>query len=289
MINENEIIEYTPIIPSEPIVIQKEWFEKQHDSFKKKILNSFENTIIDDFDLPHKTFAKNDIYYKFFLLYKMEFAFDNYVEYVEDAKIIQLEDKYKNELIHLCYEFQNKGIHGDFVISQEFNNFLNDKLNDPPYFVKTSYKSAKKNKILTPTYNSNDFIFNLISSKQVLQSLLIENCNIVLKKWVYIDDGEEFRFYVLDKKIKCICQQQFYKTEKKYTDEQIINCIKDKFESLNIKFNDCVIDCYVKDNKCHIIEINSGCCWSTAGSGLFTWKEIMEFKDEIVLRTQNFL
>lgn len=46
-----------------------------------------------------------------------------------------------------------------------------------------------------------------------------------------------------------------------------------------IKYNDCVIDCYINNfNEAILIEINSGCSWSISGSSLFHWEEIINMK-----------
>lgn len=53
------------------------------------------------------------------------------------------------------------------------------------------------------------YINNLVFSLQVCQSLLVDNCNIILRKWKNdITHTNEFRVYIIDKKIKCMCQQK---------------------------------------------------------------------------------
>jgi hypothetical protein len=157
---------------------------------------------------------------------------------------------------------------------------------DTGAFVKTSLKSSKKNNKgirISPCFTVQDVLVNLTLSKQILQSLLF-GCNLIIRKWLDIAPSNEFRVYVLDRKIKCICQQSLTKIivdkmDPTYVIEQISNFYE--YIKTQIDYNDCVIDLYV-GNFCvnlnlnvKLIEINSGGAWSTAGAGLFTWEQII--------------
>lgn len=64
----------------------------------------------------------------------------------------------------------------------------------------------------------------------------------------------------------------------------IINNICQMWEKLSkqIDYNDCTIDCYIHNNIAYVIEINSGGTWSTAGSALFCWKEIINLEQQVL-------
>ena len=155
---------------------------------------------------------------------------------------------------------------------------------DEGAFVKTSLKSAKKNNMgikIIPCMTINDVFTNLVSANTILQSLLF-GCNLIIRRWIDIKQSNEFRVYVLDKKIKAICQQSLTEQINNKKDENhVIKTINEWFNKIfdKISYNDCVIDLVLNDSSIELIEINSGGPWSTAGSSLFTWKEIIETCD----------
>lgn len=287
--NNNRLIHYTPIIPSNPIIIDNIWFQKQSNKLKKNLYEIFPNLLLDYVELPNNNIKENDIYWEFIRVYKKQFLFDQYEFIFDDCYIINLTDDEINELLGLYILYTQ-----NYEILNISNNFYEkiqiqlDKCNcdNTGVFVKTSCKSAKHHKKLTPCYNVNDILNNLIISPHVIQSLLSDNCNIILRKWNNnINDSNEFRVFILDKKIKCISQQKLNKIEIIIDYKIIIDSICKMWNDLltKINYNDCVIDCYIYNNISYIIEINSGGPWSTAGSALFNWEEIMNFEC-IVLR-----
>jgi hypothetical protein len=155
---------------------------------------------------------------------------------------------------------------------------------DEGAFVKTSLKSAKKNDKgirIIPCMTIDDVFTNLVSANTILQSLLF-GCNLIIRRWIDIKPSNEFRVYALDKKIKAICQQSLTEHIIEKKDENIvIKKINDWFNKIldKISYNDCVIDLVLHDSYIDLIEINSGGAWSTAGSSLFTWNEIIETHD----------
>ena len=286
--NNNRLIEYTPIIPSNPIIINYTWFYKQSNSIQKELYDNFSNLLIDEFVLPHDNFKENEVYWKFLYIYKQQYLFDVYEFLFDDCYIVKLSNDEINELLGLCIQYKNnKNISEniDNMISIELYDKINIQLNKCNFenkgiFVKTSIKSAKNHTKLIPCNTVKDILNNLIVSPQVIQSLLVENCSIVMRKWNYkINNNNEFRVFILDREIKCISQQKIDNIIIFYDVNIIIDSICTMWNALSerVSYNDCVIDCYIDNNTSYLIEINSGGCWSTAGSALFDWNEIINF------------
>jgi hypothetical protein len=126
-----------------------------------------------------------------------------------------------------------------------------------------------------------DILNNLVVSSQVRNSLLIDGCSIVMTVWnEQINSNNEFRVYVLDGEVKAITQQKLTGPIDlgALTSNIIISEIENIWNTIKhrVEFIDCVFDVSVVPGNTIIIEINSGNCWSTAGSSLFHWREIVE-------------
>lgn len=290
--NDNRLINYTPIIPMNPIIIDESWYNKQHKELQNELKKEFNNMILDEIELPHKEFHENSIYWKFIYIYKQEYLFDKYENLFDDCYIIKLSDKELEELLSLCCQFSSKInyklLEKDIsCISNELYEKIDIQLqkcniDNTGVFVKTSFKSGKHHIKLFPSYNVIDVLSNLIFSIQVVQSFLVDNCSIILRKWNNnIKSNNEFRVFIINKDVKCISQQKMELLLMEINKEQIIKSICDMWNNNKKKiiYNDCVIDCYIYDNIANIIEINSGSAWSTAGSALFNWQEIINMKN----------
>jgi len=212
-----------------------------------------------------------------------------YYSYPE-CTIIYLNDNDLNSMIGLHIKSNNKFCSDNLdLIPQELKDTINKVLDiykDDGAFVKTSLKSAKKNNKglrITPCFTINDVFENLMCSKQVLQSFLF-GCNLIIRRWIDIKVEDEFRVYILRRNVRAICQQSLtQKIENKLDQNYVIEKITKFYNSLNLYYVDCVIDLVILKDQVKLIEINSGGVWSTAGSGLFNWKEIME-TDNILFR-----
>lgn len=291
--NDNRLIEYTPIIPSDPIIIDDCWFLKQSYKLQQDIYNAFPNLLLDEIELPCHNFKENEIYWKFIRIYKQQYLFDKYEFLFDDCYVVNLSENEIEQLLGLCILYkQNPQILNDVKcrISHDLYEKIQIQLekcnhDNTGIFVKTSIKSAKHHKKLTPCHTVEDVLGNLIISPQVIQSLLVENCNIIMRKWNNnINNNNEFRVFILDKKIKCISQQKLEPIDIKLEQNIIINNICQMWEKLSkqIDYNDCTIDCYIHNNIAYVIEINSGGAWSTAGSALFCWKEIINLEQQVL-------
>lgn len=292
--NNLRLTKYTPILPSYPIIIDTIWFKKQNKNFQSELYHKFPDLIFDEIELPHQEFKENNVYCDFLCLYKQQYLFDNYEYLFEDCYIIKLSCVEINELLGLIICFTHQKNYrlkdNDLIISDELYEKIKIQLDKCNYekqgvFVKTSVKSAKHSIKLFPCHTVKDVLNNLIFSTQVTQSLLVDNCNIIMRKWnnnICLEN--EFRVFILDKEIKCISQQKLESLEIKITPDIIVNSICQMWDESKCsdKYNDCVIDCYIHDNIAHIIEINSGCAWSTSGAALFNWDEIIKLEKPVL-------
>lgn len=306
--NQIRILEYTPIkIENDKIIIEKKWFNQQNSKFQVILLKQFTNALIEDFELPHTYISANELkdiyenpkslYWDFLKLYKQEFLFDNYAHLFEDVTIVQLSDEDINGLLALCILFQSEKRNVKPKDLDHLPNNLIEKIKDSldkydldgdGVFVKTSIKSGKHYQKCFPCYNIDDVLTNLVFSKEVMQSLLSDKCNLVFRKWnTDVRSNNEFRVYILNGTIKGICQAKIMELPH-VTDtdiQQIILLVTELVTEKKIteQYNDCVLDvCYsATNNMLHLIEINSGGAWSTAGTALFTWAELINTIDPI--------
>lgn len=207
-----------------------------------------------------------------------------------ECTIIYLNDVDINELIELHIKSNKRFSYSNLdIINKNLINKINTVLElykDDGAFIKTSLKSAKKNTKglrITPCFTINDVMENLVSSDQILQSFLF-GCNLIIRRWIDIKIENEFRVYILNKQIRAICQQSLTeKIENKIDKDIVIDMIEKFYNNMQVEYDDCVLDLIVVNNKIHLIEINSGGAWSTAGAGLFRWDEILN-NDEILFR-----
>lgn len=302
-INNLRLLKYTPLVPSndkDNIFIDELWFNKQSKKFQQILLQNFKNIelIQNVYHCDKKQFEDPESnYWKFLELYKQQFLFDEYAHIFDDVIIVELSNDDLNGLLGLCILFQR-----DTKVNikehhlQYLPNSLIDRINANlkkydlegfGVFVKTSIKSGKHYQKCFPCYTVLDVLSNLVFSKEVMQSLLNEKCNLIFKSFdPKIKENNEFRVYVLDKQIKCISQSKLNQIVdlEEYSAEEIIKFIEVLWNDLKTKvdYNDCVLDVYINNKKASIIEINSGGAWSTAGSALFSWDEIMKLSDPIL-------
>lgn len=302
LFGQNRLIEYTPIkLTENNIIVQSKWFNKQSYDFKEKIKTKFPAMTLEDFTLPHNE-IDNDIfennkslYWDFLKLYKNEFLFDNYAHLFQDVTIIKLADDESTGLLCLCILFKNSSRnikerdlqYIPVTLIQKIEKALDEyKLCCDGAFVKTSFKSCKNQQKCTPCYDILDVLTNLVFSSQVMQSLLVDNVSLIFRKFKSeINATNEFRVYILDWMIVGICQGRICEyPEITITDEIIISSISNLWTNIKskIQYPDCVLDTYIHNNKAELIEINSGGPWSTAGSGLFLWTELVNSPSPIL-------
>jgi hypothetical protein len=252
------------------------------------LFNHFEIVALCDTHSNFIKYERKEGYNNYGIIYECDECNNFYIE--PECTLIKLDEDDLNCLIELHIK-SNKKFHPSNLnlINENLINKISSVLEiykDEGAFVKTSLKSDKKNSKglkITPCFTVNDVFENLVSSDQILQSLLF-GCNLIVRRWVDIKTQNEFRVYILNKQIKAICQQSLTeKIENKLDQNKLIEIIKKFYDSLEIEYDDCVLDLYISKEKIHLIEINSGGAWSTAGSGLFNWNEILN-ADRILFR-----
>jgi len=290
--NNLRLTKYTPIIPFEPIVIHKNWWDCQTTNYQELLFNTFPNLIVENFMLPHVTFIETDNYWKFLKLYKEQFRFEKYAHIFECVDILLLSEKDLEILLELCVEMQSLEIKRNVKqydcdkFSDEFINQITKILEKyDGVFVKTNIKSGKHYSKIFPSYTIIDVLTNLVFSKEVLQSLLCDGPNyLVFREWNNnISSTNEFRIFIKNKQVQAASQQFMNKPILLDDPLIVINAATVIWQQIKntIDYNDCVLDIYVKDESNYgLIEINSGNSWSTAGSALFDWDELHNMSDK---------
>lgn len=280
--NERFLRTYTPIIPTNPLIIDKKWFEQQSDDFQKTIIKQFQNIELEEeFTYPNHFHENNDIYIKFLMLYKEQYTFDKYYELIHNCVLLPMSDEER--------EILARNIKFGIDISTELKEKIEMQLekvnglgNNCGVFVKTYGKSSKYDLKMFPSFNIDDVLANL-KSDSIIKTFLLPDRGLVFRPWLNdINHNREFRFFVLNKKVKCISQQFFEHISYINPEFVIYECIK-LWNSIlgKVDYSDCTIDCYINNkNEAILIEINSGGPWGGAGSGLFSWSEIMNFNNE---------
>ena len=252
------------------------------------LFNHFEIVALCDTHTNFINYERNDGYINYGTIYECDSCNNFYID--PECTLIQLDDSDLSDLIELHIKSNKKfSPSNQHIINENLIrkiSYVLEIYKDDGAFVKTSLKSAKKNSKglkITPCFTVNDVFENLVSSDQILQSLLF-GCNIIVRRWVDIKTQNEFRVYILNKRIRAICQQSLTeKIENKLDQNKLIKTIEVFYNTLQIDYDDCVLDLYISNEKIHLIEINSGGEWSTAGAGLFNWNEILN-ADKILFR-----
>jgi hypothetical protein len=291
--NHGNLLEYTPVITDcEPIIILESWWNKIYDRLRKKIISEFGKVIIKDFDLP-RTFEPNELFWRFYNLYRYEYKIENWMHLKPDIKIvnipkIDIESLKDLNKILICStrnikkrdvdEFSNK-----FILDIE--NVLKYYSSDGA-FVKLSSKSGKNHIFLHPCFNFINVLENIVGSPEILKHLDDQDVHLIFQNWKSdICKDNEFRVIIVDKQVRFISQQiWFSKINLQHTPEYIIEKILSYYEQNKSKiiYNDCVLDVYVTD-ECNLIEINCGGHWSCAGSALFDWHDLIRCKDNLFI------
>lgn len=270
--NEYHQVSWTPLIPSDPPVFEETWWNSLTPEFRQEFTAAFPGAVVDSFPLPHpEPFSLNLVYCKFFLLYKSLFYFPRYASLIPSCRVLRLTPTDQQVLTEelLVSEIPNplrlsRGLRDDIRRSiQELGGRV---------FVKTHYKSAKKDRTLTPASSVYEVLVNLSSSMDVVNSLLQDEAWLVLRPWKTWSRSQEFRAFVLGWKVRGICSQ--FRDSFAESSPEVIQAFTDFWIPFNTKYADATVDFAWVDGSVWLIEINSGGRWSTAGSAWFTWDSL---------------
>jgi len=176
-------------------------------------------------------------------------------------------------------------------------------------FVKMGKKSTKHEFKPEEQYLATDVIRHLMKCKEITLTLVsdfqkgIEKQCILVKRWDdRINDSNEFRVIVKDKKVVGISQQALYHVvqEMQSVWAQAPNEVYDSINRLWIdvqskldernQYTNCVFDAWI-DNEfnAHLIEINSYGDWGPAGSSLYEWVSDPPKEDDLELRITTIM
>ncbi len=281
--------EYTPFIS--PNFFDIKWFNSKKDKFKQYIKNIFPDMILTNFNFPliKENYLRNHDYVKFLTCYKKLYTIPMYRNVYNDINmtILKLSDEDIIELINYISKFLTEKI--KIKISDNFINKLNlilDDFQDEGAFIKTQFKSSKKTCKPLPIFNSDDFLKSIENSVDIMNSLLLEEPSLIIRKWESkIKKENEFRIIILDNKVKGISTQYFNPID--LDNSQIVQMVikaKELWVDISCKviFDSACIDvCWIDNNSWYLIEINSGERFSTAGTSLLTWDQLYK-TDKII-------
>jgi hypothetical protein len=100
--NNNRLLQYTPIICSNPILIDEKWYSNLPQWMQKSLLDEFPNAKFECIEIPHidkYSMSETPEYWKFLGWYKRQYMFDRYESIFPDCYIINLSEKECNELL----------------------------------------------------------------------------------------------------------------------------------------------------------------------------------------------
>lgn len=276
--------EYTPIIPTKPIIIDTKWFNIQNISMQKKLYEKFPDLMLENINTNYFSIFDgcNPIYDKFINIYETQYKSNN-------NYVIELSKSEINELIKLCDN-------NDIITDENIKLYVSSELYTK---IEIEFEKCNKKSGLNGIYVKNnnfhfksfsafsiyDIIKNLINSIHILQYKIEDMYTIILQPWNNeIDNFDTYSVFIVNKTIKCISQKKIKSFNVDIIPCDIINSIiimvnKEKISDL---YNDCVIDCYInKNNEAIIIKIKCGYSWSSTKSALFTWSEIINFNKPV--------
>lgn len=275
--NDNNLHQYIPILPTNPLTVDTTWVNGLPDWIKTSLSTRFPDAIYQQITLPPSDIDRNESFWDFYRWYYDLYDMLVYKDLMDGALFIPLSNNQKEELKDLC----NVGILRHSEPNLESCAFLEStfplireyiKLHlDTGVFVKLSHKSAKNNYKLCPAFTVTDVFDNLVHSKEVLRNV-DKSTSIVLKPWNDdISKETEYRVFIEQQKVVGISQQEWHTPQ---PEPPQLDGILDALLKLRIPYNDAVLDVNYKDGTLHLIEINPGCIWHSSGGSLFRWEEL---------------
>ena len=273
--NQAYLREHAPFnIENDTIILSESFFDLIENSwFHKKLHNIFDEIIITD-NITLSNNVTHHQYIKVCNAYLDWYSADKWFHVLTDCNYVPLD---KQEIIE--------------ILKGEYDQQLLDKINiKSTSFVKFKCKSTKHEYPPIAVYTAKEALDHLLQSQQ-LRNLLTtcEDEGIMIRKWYdNINVFNEFRAFVIQDSVVGLCQQYLGHNPiitmilNNYGDklipaiQQLWNDIAEKTEyrcgsTLDVwfTFND-------EEITCNLIEINTSGLWTAAGSGLFTWKELLD-------------
>jgi len=275
--NDNNLHQYIPILPTNPITVDTNWANGLPDWIKISLSKRFPDAIYQQISVPHIDIDRNESFWNFYRWYYDLYDMFIYKDLMDRALFIPLSNSQKDELKNLC----NVGILRHSEPNLESCAFLESTFSiireyiklhrNTGVFVKLSHKSAKNNHKLYSSFTLTDVFDNLVHSEEVLNNV-DKSTSIVLKPWNDdISKATEYRVFIEQKKVVGISQQAWHTPQH---EPPQLDGILDALKKLQIPYNDAILDVNYKDGILHLIEINPGCIWHSSGSSLFRWEEL---------------
>ena len=163
-------------------------------------------------------------------------------------------------------------------LKQQFSDIINEDIGKQ-YFVRTSSTSGKNEKPTEPFDQPDKILEHLMSVEEFdLREFNQDNKDtyIILVPWnPKIDSRNEFRLFVVDRKLTCCSPQKWWECHN-YTDDELViveNAIINCSIYTDSPYETFVADVYIdfEEKVCKLIELNCHGDHSGAGSSLFNW------------------
>jgi uncharacterized protein len=167
--------------------------------------------------------------------------------------------------------------------SETLRHRISEVLNNNPgihYFIRTSSTSGKNEKSIKSYDRSDDIVEHLIDCEEFdLREFSHSDkpTHIIMVPWnPWINQRNEFRIFVVKRKLSCCSPQRWWESHDYTEDELTIieNAILGSEIYKDSPYETFVADVYVdfEEKECRLIELNCFGDYSGAGSSLFNWR-----------------
>jgi len=272
--NNNNLYEYSPYLMREgELIIDVEWWESLSVISRQMIIKNTNNKFtLGEVDIPHVPQEHKSltlIYQSYLDSFDYDMWYDLNISNVpKNVKLIKMTDEVKQAFL-----FRDDNILNDF-------KSLIDKNIEPnvSYFVRLSSTSGKNEKSVEPLDNADAIIKRLkcIDLFRKREFNKKKDTYLILIPWNNdIVDGNEFRIFVVNNKLTAASPQRWWELYQ-YSQEEL-DVIENALNFIefidDVPYSTFIADVYInmKDEKCHLIEINPFGAHSGAGSSLFNW------------------
>jgi len=280
--------------------VDSKWWSSQTEAFRREIeayvveATDAPIEVADDFDYPHE--YTNHLWCQhIYQIYCAQFSYENFVHCIFPKPTIVLLNRLDTRTLLeksrvCCLTGRSLQKHDFEDFSAEFLQTIDEYCRvhqETGIFAKTHQKSAKNDITLRPLHSAADVLRQLALSRDVLETMeqssgTLEEIPLVLIPWqARISKENEWRVFVQDGHVRALSQQQWCTAlgltveDAHEVAESVVVWYKDEVQN-NLSWSDMVLDVWVDEQQCHLIEVNPGGRWASSGSSLFEWRADMD-------------
>lgn len=305
--NDNNEHAWTPALPTTPLTVDTAWLARQPAWVVASFDAAFPDAVRGAVAVPHATpdctdsatYLAQPAARAFYDWWIRLYDFARFAHCVPDAVLVPLSPSGVEELTALCEAGVQRP---DAPVNTEACPVLEAsafpavtaalaafaRAGAEGAFVKTSAKSAKNNRRLTPATTLSEVLENLVHSEDVRRNMR-RTTALVLKPWDgTIGRHTEFRAFVEGGRVVAVAQQVWH-TPLSHMPE--LTGLLPALTALcaTLPYADAVLDVHWVGSHCdcggggakessggtlRLLEVNPGGRWHASGASLFTWAEI---------------